>query len=193
MRRDPTAFAELCEVALPHLVSFLQASFPQCDPALCQMTATDLLLSYHGGPDQYDPRQLGLFAYLRMAARRDLLNALDKQRRRERRLVSLDDPAVEVGAGDRNSLLDAVVAYVWLQAYTDPPRDEIIKRLRGRLSAVEEQVLLLMLGGVRDAGHFAQILRIEHLDEEQQRREVKRVKDRLAKKVQRFGRQIGKS
>ncbi|MBK7893319.1 MAG: hypothetical protein IPJ90_00115 [Anaerolineaceae bacterium] len=67
---SPTAFAQLAELALPHLVHFLQQEFHQAEPHLHETAAIDALLTYHHAPQKYNPDKLTLFAYLRMAARK---------------------------------------------------------------------------------------------------------------------------
>ena len=81
LQDDMTAFAELSEYALPHLIGFLQHQFPEQDAHHQEMVAIDTLMAYHFQPAKYNPEKLGLFAYLRMAARGDMLNAIDKQTR----------------------------------------------------------------------------------------------------------------
>ncbi len=189
LAHDPTAFAELCEAALPYLVAFLSESFPQEDAHLRETVAIDLLLAYQNRPQQYDPARLSLFAYLRMAARYDMLNQLDRQRRHEGRLVDWEDQRVALAPADRNTEQDDAFEER-LQEYTDRPFDEIVAALRADLSAVDEQVLALMLSGERRSAAYAQAMGITHLDEAAQRREVKRAKDRLLKKLKRLGRRI---
>lgn len=193
MQQDPTAFAELCETALPHLIAFLEGLFADQSAHLRETVAIDLLLGYQSRPEQYDSRQLSLFAYLRMAARYDMLNQIDKHRRYAGRLLSLADPAVELLLHDRNTLQEGEELDEWLRQRTDRSFGEIVLALRAELEAVEEQVLMLMLEGVRDTATYAAVLGITHLDEVSQRREVKRTKDRILKRLQRLGRRIGRA
>jgi RNA polymerase sigma-70 factor (ECF subfamily) len=192
-QQDPTAFAELCEIALPHLIAFLEGLFADQSAHLRETVAIDLLLGYQSKPEQYDSRQLSLFAYLKMAARYDMLNQIDKQQRHARRLLSLADPAVELLLRDRNTLQESDELDEWLRQRTDRSFGEIVLALRAELEAVEEQVLMLMLDGVRDTATYAGVLGITHLDEVSQRREVKRTKDRILKRLQRLGRRIGRA
>ncbi len=189
LAHDPTAFAELCEAALPHLVAFLSEAFPQQDVHLRETIAIDLLLGYQSKPQQYDAGRLSLFAYLRMAARYDMLNALDRQRRDESRLVDLDGRSVELGLSDRNTEQDDAFEE-WLREHTEWPFGEIVRALRAGLSATDEQVLMLMLSGERRSAAYAEAIGIAHLDEAAQRREVKRAKDRILKKLRRLGQRI---
>lgn len=187
VEQEPTAFAELCQVALPHLVAFLRSGFSGQDPHLHETVAIDLLLAYQRRPEQYDPQKLSLLAYLRMAARHDMLNAIDKQARRQRKLASLDDPLVELQAGGRNNIQEAFELDEWLQQHTDLSLQEILEQLSAELDETDERVLLLMLEGVRETARYADVMGLEWADAESQRRDVKRAKDRVMQKLRRFG------
>lgn len=190
---DPTAFAELCERALPHLVSFLRAQFPNNEAHLHEMMAIDCLLQFQGKPKQYDPRRISLFAYLRMASRRDMLNAIDKKRRRDQRLFALDDPTVYLRLTEQEQMQERSELEEWLRQHTDLSITEILESLNEELTYADKEVLMLVLEGVRESKRFAQVMDITHLSEYEQRREVKRAKDRLAKKLRRFGKRLNEN
>lgn len=192
LQQDPIAFAELCERALPHLVSFLRAQFPQQETHMHEMMAIDCLLDFHGKPQQYDPGRLSLFAYLRMASRRDMLNAIDKKQRHEQRLSSLDDLTIDLQLTDQERPWEQSELDDWLRQHTDLSFAEILESLADSLTSTDKQVLLLVLDGERRSELFAEVLGISHLGIYEQRREVKRAKDRLAKKLRRFGERLDK-
>jgi len=189
LRNDPTAFAELCEQILPHLVAFLQSIFPQQETHNLEMVAIDVLLRFRTEPEKYDPQKLSLVAYLRMAARGDMLNLLDKNRRRERRFVNLENLSTEP---EENLIEEHFALDEWLEQHTDLSRQELLAALDVELDPSDKGLLLLMLEGVRETHRYAQVMGITHQDETVQRREVKRAKDRLIKQLQRFGQRIGK-
>ncbi|MBK8903301.1 MAG: hypothetical protein IPM53_19110 [Anaerolineaceae bacterium] len=189
---NPTAFAQLSELAFPHLVSFLEQEFHQVESHVCETAVIDCLLTYHAAPEKYDPTKLTLFAYLRMAARHDLLNALDRHNRRKRPLHSLDEPAVQAQLvseitpeSDPTDLAD------WLSSPNPSSRQEILRRFEADLDSTDRQLLLLMLNGVRDSESYAAVLQISALPLDEQRRQVKRAKDRLTKSLTRFARHQG--
>ncbi len=190
LQDDATAFAELCEAALPSISGFLQSRFPGQDGHLCESTTIDCLLKYYQTPKAYDPRQISLFAYLRMAARYDLLSAIDKEQRLNQRLASLEEldgrhqNEAEPG-GDSQLALDDL-----LQRHTDWTFAEIIKALEVHLDRSEKRCLWLMLEGVHENARYVEALGLRSLDEDGQRLGVKRAKDRLVKKLQRFGANI---
>lgn len=187
---DPTAFAELCERALPHLVSLLRGQFYQVEAHLHETVIIDCLLDYQRRPRRFNSEKLFLFAYLRMAVRRDMLNIIDKNRRRERRLLSIDEPGAQQQLADENDLLDQMALDEWLQEHTELSRQEILQALNAELSEMDKEVLLLMVDGVRESRRYAEVMNLTHLDVVAQRKEVKRAKDRLNKQLRRFGKRI---
>jgi RNA polymerase sigma-70 factor (ECF subfamily) len=189
LQSDPTAFAELCERVLPQLVTFLQNRFPQQDGHHLEMVAIDVLLRFRTEPEKYDPQKLSLVAYLRMAARGDMLNLLDKNRRRDQHLTELEALPVEL---DENPIETYFALDEWLEQYTDLSRQEVLAALEAELDPDDRGILILMMEGVRETHRFAEVMGIAELDEMAQRREVKRAKDRLIKQLQRFGQRIGK-
>ena len=191
LSEEATAFAELCEIALPHLVEFLKSGYPNVENHVHEMVAIDTLLAYHDDPGRYDPNQLSLFAYLRMDARGDLLNAMDKKQRQEKRLVNIEAPDIQTNLPKNGLLTDTGKLEEWLEEHTRLSRMDIMRLLEEELDDVDQQMLLLMLEGVRDTEAFAAIMDISHLDIETKRLEVKRAKDRLNKKLRRFGEKLG--
>jgi len=186
LRREPTAFAELCELALPHLVTFLQRLYNTAELHLCEQAAIDCLLSYQANPTQYHPDQLALWPFLRMAAKADMLNLIDKQNRHNRHFVALDEPAIQPQLSEPDMTQEIFALDEWLQQHTQRSRQEIMAFLAEELSLVDKQFLLLMTEGVRESHRYAQVMNILHLDAAAQQSEVKRAKDRLIKKVRRF-------
>ncbi len=187
---NPVAFAELCQQALPHLVSFLQAQYPQQEQHNFETVSIDTLLKFRTTLEKYHPEKMSLFAYLRMDARGDMLNLIDKNRRIDQRLVDVDAPSLslpQLESVESHFALDE-----WLQEHTELSRQELLEKLEAKLSHDEQQILLLMLDGVRSTKNYAAILNITEQDESVQRKEVKRAKDRLIKKLRRFGKEIGK-
>ena len=193
LQEDVTAFAELCELALPHLVQFLEKRYPQMDSASHETVAIDSLLDYQSKADQYDFKKISLYAYLRMAARRDMLNAIEKTNRFESRLADIENPFIQNQMLTEASPHEHTGIDEWLIDNTDLSLSEIMKSLDSELDEHEKKVFMLMLDGVRDTEAYAKVLGLEKLDKPTQQIEVKRTKDRLVKKLRRFGQRIRKS
>lgn len=183
---DVTAFAELCEQALPHLLHFVQTYFPQADAHIQQSTVIDCLLEYQAAADRYDPAQLGLFSYLRMAVRGDILNAIDSQKRHQRRLVDIADPQVQQHIPKTYGVSDTGPLDEWLQIHTSVKKQDVLRALYSELDEADRPLLLLMLEGIRDTSQFAAAMGLEDQDILIQRQAVKRAKDRIKKQMQRF-------
>ncbi|WP_420628311.1 RNA polymerase sigma factor [Candidatus Leptofilum sp.] len=184
---NPTAFAQLAELALPHLIHFLRREFRQVEPHLCETAVIDCLLTYHQSPNKYNPDKLSLFAYLRMSARHDLLNAIDKHNRQKRPLVHINEPDVQSQLiGEDNTVEDGFSFADWLGDDNKTATQTILHEFEANLSSTDRQLFLLMLNGVRETEPYADILQISTIPITEQRREVKRAKDRLTKRLQRF-------
>jgi RNA polymerase sigma factor (sigma-70 family) len=190
LRNNPTAFAELCEGVLPHLVAFLQNHFPQQEMHNIEMVAIDVLLKLRAEPKKYNPKKLSLVGYLRMSARSDMLNLLDKNRRRDQRLTDIENMTLE---SEENPLEAHFALDEWLAQYTDMSRQEVLSALEAEIDPADKSILLLMLDGVRETERYAQVMDIADQDENLQKQEVKKAKDRLIKQLQRFGQRIGKN
>jgi len=192
VQEDPIAFAELCEKALDHLVLFLRAQFPQQNSHQQEQTAIDCLLNYQRRPTQYNPKKLSLFAFLRMAARYDMLNAIDKHRRQSQRITSLDDPTTHLRLPGDDTLNEHIAFDEWLHEHTELSFQEILSLLDAELEEEEKQMMFLMMEGIRDSAPYADLLGITDDNEASRRQEVKRAKDRLNKKLRRFGQRINR-
>lgn len=192
VQEDPIAFAELCEKALDHLVLFLRTQFPQQSSHQQEQTAIDCLLNYRRRPEQFDPKKLSLLAFLRMASRYDMMNAIDKHRRHSQRMTSLDDPTTHLRLPGDNTLNEHIAFDEWLHEHTDLSFQEILALLDSELDEEEKQLIFLMMEGVRESAPYAELLGIAGEDELSQRQEVKRAKDRLNKKLRRFGQRINR-
>jgi len=187
---NPTAFSELCEQILDHLVDhLLKQESGRNNEALCVEVATDTLLKYEQNPDKYNPSKgLSLVGYLRMDARGDLKNALDKEIRRSKKLVAFEDPDVAERIGSRNYVQEATELDEWAEELTGQTAIDLIKELEDELDDIEKRIVAdWIIDGKRDTESIAEILGITGQPIDYQRDEVKKAKDRLKKKLTRFG------
>jgi RNA polymerase sigma-70 factor (ECF subfamily) len=184
LARDPNAPSELAEAHLPPLVRRLRQRFPTLDEHLLEEVAIDLILSVAEHPRQYDPSRASLTAYLHMAARRDVQNALRSRGRQTRALRPLEDVELAQSAG--NLLAETPSDPAEITAMHKPLDPETAALLRQSFSPLEWEAVQLVLEGERRTSIYADLLEIRHLAEADQAREVKRVKDRLLKRLQRL-------
>jgi len=172
---DPAAHSELATAVYVPLLRDLQATRPTEDLGRVSDVVGDLVLKFVRHPEEYDPARLPVRAYLKMAAKGDLLNARDKERRRKAHEIRLE--SVAEWAADGNEEDEANVR-AWL---TDP---EVAAVIAG-FDAVERAVWDLMLTGNRSTAAYAPILGVADRPVPEQERAVKRVKDRIVRRLKR--------
>jgi DNA-directed RNA polymerase specialized sigma24 family protein len=177
---DPVAPAEFARAYLDPLVAAVGRRFPGVDPHVVEQAAADALLDLVRHPDRYDPDRRKLRGYLLMAARGDLLNLLNREERHRRRRVSLDD--VELTAAGGNEVMGAD----GLARLNDYPS---LTRVRDALTEPDRRVLDLMCQGERRWEVFAAALGVANRPRVEWRRTVKRVTDRIMRRLQRAARQ----
>jgi|DewCreStandDraft_1066081.scaffolds.fasta_scaffold13459_3 hypothetical protein len=193
---DPTAPAELAETSLPRLVARLGRYYKNVDPQLLESAAIDAVLDLAMHPHRYDPARGRLASYLLMAARRDLLNALQRTQRRaahERPLTVIDPSAgdVELASPARNlraSEADDPLELLIQREAADP---RLMAAIREQCDEREWAVFQLLLDGEDRTAAYAQVLGIPHLSPREQAQEVKRVKERLKKRARRLVQRLG--
>ncbi|HVC33994.1 MAG TPA: hypothetical protein VNL16_10835 [Chloroflexota bacterium] len=186
---DPTATLDLAAGYLDSLSDWLIRRNPRLHPHDCVTAAEDAILAVAKNPSTYQPELQTLSAYLRISASGDLKNILHSERRHAVRRVDLE--AVE--------LSPKLGKYLWDQE-ADPAtvleRDDeeslalamaraLPKGVQEGLNAVDARVLELMGSGERKTAAYAHVLGLDDRPLEVQRREVKRVKDRLKKRLER--------
>jgi RNA polymerase sigma-70 factor (ECF subfamily) len=188
---DPVASAEFARVYMEPLVRYLRRRHPEVnDETLAWDAATNAVLDYAENPSSFDPKKSGLFGYLKMASHRDLLNALEKERRRGASERSAGLRAVELSPGGGKELQrDEDVERVGERTELDEERSQrIMEKVYEALPDPRDRRMLeLMMDEVRETEAFAEVLGIRDRDEAEQRKTVKRHKDRIKKRVQRLG------
>ncbi len=184
LAEDPPASSDLVSVYLAPLKRWLVDRFPAADAHLLEDAATDLLLGLAEAPRQYDPDRLGLSAYLRMAARGDVENALRSEQRRAARNAPLDVVELRQQAGNTQIEGPPDPAVVVVAGPGIDP--ETMALIRGSFDDREWEMVQLMADGERRYDPFAEILGIGHLSRPERERVVKRAKDRLKKRLERL-------
>jgi DNA-directed RNA polymerase specialized sigma24 family protein len=180
VRGDCLAQTDFIAAVLEPLVSHLRVWRRDVDEHMWLTAAEDAVLSVIHNPPVYNPAKGGnLLAFMRMAAERDLLNALEREHRHHRNRENRD--CVELPEGGRNSSVEEVADD--LPTFDDPA----VATEVASFTVMERQVFELMRDGVKRTSVFAIILGIGDMPLEEQTREVKRVKDRIIKRLQRAG------
>jgi hypothetical protein len=183
--RDVTAPTDLARLFLNHLIAWLveknNASVPE---ELCVEAAEDALIALMKSPASFNPaRRKRLAAYLRMSAQGDLRNIL--QREGGHHDVRLEDVELSPQAGKYLLVNDDPLRSLELREESAQATKTVVAPVREGLSEAESRALDLMLSGERKTAVFAEALGIGHLPTNVQRTEVKRVKDKLKKRIER--------
>jgi RNA polymerase sigma-70 factor, ECF subfamily len=167
---------------LPELTRRLSMSFnevAQRDEHIIIDAVLETLMEYTSKPGKYDPQRASLATYLTQAAKRDLMNALSREKTHGRGAISID--SVEQWLPDRNNSFEERVA-------DKAEAQAILEIVLSKITEPEERsVLMLLLHGERAIAEYAKALKIEHLPEQEQKAIVKRHKDRISKRLERLG------
>jgi RNA polymerase sigma-70 factor (ECF subfamily) len=181
---DATATADLLLAYLAPLDARLAERFPRVDADLRHDAALDALGSLHKRPGQFDPRRLSLDAYLCMSAAGDLRNALRRESRRgERRraLAAVADPS----AGGNYLGREDDPSFPLLLAEAEAERASLRAAVLRGLGPQEAAFFDLVEQGEWRASVLAAVIGLADRPPAEQRREVKRLRDRLMKRRER--------
>lgn len=181
---DLTAPAELLEEVFAPLKRALHRrnrGLP--DDHFIDDAVTGALFDYIKKPERFDPDKASLLGYLEMASQGDLKNALAKDRRWQKKHTTLE--AVELHARDGKREKKGPDIVTTLEA-------ERIGRLLVEHFDDQKDLEMaeLIIAKERSTEAFAAILDIEGLPVTEQRREVKRHKDRIKKRLKQLGERI---
>jgi hypothetical protein len=178
---SPTAPAAIAEALYGWLQRALRSAIPYASPDDVADVAADSVIAYVTDPRRFNPaRGKGLASFLLMDARGDLLNLIDKKRRRPQ-LIELSD-AVAERLVDRNvRLMTSERQRIQLPDHLEAAVATAIP------SDADRAVLELMIERVRNTRSYAAVLGLERLAPSHQAREVKRVKDRIRARLKRAG------
>jgi RNA polymerase sigma-70 factor (ECF subfamily) len=181
----PAASAVLFEACRKPLLKLLNDAFgtlPGSSAELLEDAAVDAFMQYLKAPEKYDATRGAWITYLFQISRSRLLRLAQRENRHLIALagsVELDaDPGYSVPADER---------FDPQHGLEQSDASNLVDRARESSDFTQDElrVLDLMKNGERSTKVFAQALAIEHLPLEDQRVEVKRVKDRIKKRIDR--------
>lgn len=185
---DPIAPSDLAVAYLDHLIGWLAENNPRLGPEMHAEAASEAICSLIKRPQSYMPDRQTLVVYLQLSAQGDLKNVLRREGRHHRRRATMESVELSPDAGkylgreaDPSLPLQIEEARSALRAEIS----EILPLVQQGLSEPELRVLELMLNGERKTSVFAEAFGISHLSVDEQKSEVKRIKDRLRKRVDR--------
>jgi DNA-directed RNA polymerase specialized sigma24 family protein len=183
---DPTASEELARKYLPLIqrhVSGRAHAHGVYD--VINDAAVDAVFGYIRSPEKFDPGKSGLYGYLKRAAERDLINAVQKDRRRRRGEELHADVELSIVARNRSSEVDRIRHDSENEALSRIQGQREMADLTGTANQQDQALLRLMAEGERVTGKFAIVLGVTDLPIADQRRIVKQHKDRLKAQLKR--------
>jgi hypothetical protein len=190
---DPVAPSDLAMAYFEPLTVWLEALYPRLHPHECATAAGEAIMALIKNPQSYKPERQhreSLLNYLRMSARGRLSNLLRAERRHSKRRADLEAVALSPVMGKYLWDEDADPARIVERQEEEsavPALPALPDSLRATLSPVEIEMLRLMDSKERRTIVFARLLGIADQPVAEQRRDVKRAKDRLHKRRQRAG------
>lgn len=183
---DPTAPSDLAVTYLDRLTEWLISHNPGVDPHDCATAAEDAILALIKNPRSYKPERQTLEVYLRISALGDLRNLLRTELRHRKQRVPLE--VVELSTDARkylwNVMEDPALA---IERLEELDLSAIRANIQVELTKEENRVLELMAQGERRTEAYAAVLGLTDRPVSEQRRMVKRVKDRIKKRLERAG------
>lgn len=183
---DPVASSDLAIAYLEPLAAWLRRTNPSLDPHLGDQAAEDAILSLIGKPRSFDPAKSPLDVYLRMSAKGDLRNALERERRHSSRRADLADVELRGAVGNLMQVERDPARIVEQESeWRDAREQSIPTAVEQALTPEERRVLSLMLDRERRTEVYARALGISAQPDGEQRQAVKRIKDRIKRRIKR--------
>jgi DNA-directed RNA polymerase specialized sigma24 family protein len=178
---DRTASEAVARLALEPLFERVRPSYPRIDEHAVMTGVVDAVLEYCAAPEKVSPEDgQHLMNHLARAAWRNLANLVRGQKRRRTREECYGDRATREAVEQSDPL------GILLQREEEAERQKRIESLMKLLPDPDDRTILsLRLKGERAVEVFAKALGLSHLPVEEQRKAVKRAKDRVDKVIRR--------
>ncbi len=187
---DTHAANLIAEFLLAKLIRKVHAYFRSRDTQLVSDAVTDALLDYINKPHNFDASHgKGLGSFLLQEAQWRLETLQRSERRRVRRQQEFSAACqfeMESVLSAENSQCDRLLN-------TDAPLEELLAQCaQAFLSPTDHAIIELMARGTRKTEDFASVMGLRHLESDARRKEVKRAKDRISKRLQRQMRNLAR-
>ena len=178
LEHDPLAYRDVFSLYMEPLARKLEKGGYDVD--IARDAAIDALLVYRQNPERYDPQRAHPFAYIMGVARYKAMDRRSSQQARVEREKKQGD--VELLRRTPKEQMEAMEIYVRVS--------QLLKRLieTGGLGEQDWAILQLYLTGEGSTEEFARVLRMSSTSKEDRKAKAKQLRDRLMKKLARFGR-----
>ena len=187
---DPIVSEELARKYLPVIQTHVAArahTHGVHDEDLINDATVEALFNYIQHPEKFDGKKSSLLGYLKRAAERDLINLVQKDRRRRRGEELHEDVEESILAGKKSSEIARIARGSEQEALLRIQRQRDLAGIAASGDERDNAMLRLMVEGERSTSKFAAILGVAALPVAEQRRIVKQHKDRLKVQIKRKG------
>lgn len=185
LAKDPTAPTRLFEALRSSVPAGLFGKFRgSLSFQDCEDFAVDAFMTYLASPGKFNPGRASLSTYLFLIAQ----SAIFRRLKRNDHTAAFTRDAVELEAIDVYNEGDGEAPDSPAEAYevAKAKQELAILRQRIQLTPNEEAAFDLMLSGERSTKAFALALGLTALSPDEQRKQVKRFKDRVGKRMDRL-------
>lgn len=179
LEHDPLAYCDVFPMYMERIAKKLEELGYDVDVA--RDAALDTVLAYREKPERYDSRKVHLFTYVMGVARHkavDRWRSVQAQVQREKKQGD-----VELLRRTPKDPVEQMETYVRVRQLMD------LLEEGGALNEREQAILRLFLLGEGSTEEMAKVLRLPPMSKEDQQQEVKRHRDRLMKRLGRFGKE----
>jgi RNA polymerase sigma factor (sigma-70 family) len=192
LARDPLASEEVASRYLEFLRSYVRSRGSRHgirDEDLVNDAVVDAVFDYIRHPEKFDRTKSSLRGYLKRAAERDFINAVQKDRRHRRGQELTGDVELSILSGRKKSDIERISRDPEAESVSGTPSvDSWNRLLQGVKLPRDRRLVELMRVGERRTKTFAEVLGISHLPVSEQKRIVKQHKDRLKVQLKRTAR-----
>jgi len=179
LEHDPLAYYDVFPMYMERIAKKLEGSGYDVDVA--RDAALDAVLAYRKRPERYDPRKVHLFTYIMGVARHkaeDRRRSVQAQAQREKKHGD-----VELLRRTPKDQVERMEAYVKVRQLVDLLEEGEV------LNERDQAILRLFLMGEGSTEEVAKVLRLPPMSKEKRQSEAKRHRDRLLKRLARFGKE----
>lgn len=192
--RDPAASEEVAsaflEVVRKHVRIRAQAH-GILDRDLINDATVEAVFDYIRHPEKFTPGKSSLRTYLNLAAERDLINMVRKDRRRRRGEELSADVELTVISGNKEVDIQKIRRNLDDAFLDSAVRRESFEKTAEIIRPGRDLALVkMMMDGERRTSAFADVLGISNLPAPEQRKIVKQHKDRLKQQLKRGGARV---
>jgi hypothetical protein len=185
LEKDLTASNDLAVAYLEPLTTWLCKTNRRIHPEFCEEAAGAALVALINNPQSFAPDRQSLEVYLRLSAQGDLRNLLAREKKHHQNRVGWKIVEHSPDAGKYLGRADDPSLPLQMAEEVEQTAEAVPDSIWAGLSDQERQVLQLMLQKERKTSVYARVCGLEHLPFKEQQKEIRRIKNRITKRLQR--------